>query len=706
MLNRLQYLFLSLLATGILFTSCKEDTVPFNISPSLTIMEPSGEDITRTTVLLEGTASKDMHNSFIQQVGVQCATNSAFTEDGDLRTIPCSEYSENTLNNPLLIESGYVLRFNGKISGLSPNTRYWVRSYAMSDTLHPDISTAYSPSIVFNTPATSAPSFGDVTLGNPETTSAPIAVQLTDLGSELLTYDDVEPAGYIYRRITNAEQARDLRMRTPGVKTVIKYPDAEGRIDTVLTDLVPGAIYAVRAFAVADGTGYSEIKTFQTQNTSMPAVSVARNTGSQEVGQVNLAADVIAKGSSNITARGFVYSSIVTEPELVGSTVISCDLSGGDAFTASIQNLSVGTTYYVRAYATNNAGTGYSSEVLKITLSGEINAPTVSTISVSLTTSEDETAMNMAEMVGFLASNGGGSVEEVGFELSPEPNMENAEKFHAALDANNMFRAISYQLSAGQTYYIRAFAQNVAGIAYGEVKSVSVPYLQNTVPYVVTSQVEVVSSQIAAFGGYVRNEGGSQITAVGFQVSKNQNMSDPTEYDANLGEEYEFWREIHDLEPNTTYYVRAFAVNATGTGYGSVRAFTTSSEQNVPVVVTQMATPGSTTAELLGFVEYSDGTNVSSVGFEVSTDSTMSQKTVYPGSFEDNMYFYTTAGNLQASTKYYVRAFAVNAVGTGYGDIISFTTLEPETSTPSEDDNPYPTQGVKGQRKTKTVKRK
>lgn len=99
------------------------------------------------------------------------------------------------------------------------------------------------------------------------------------------------------------------------------------------------------------------------------------------------------------------------------------------------------------------------------------------------------------------------------------------------------------------------------------------------VPTVTTSAVTEVYSNRAVCGGNVTDNGGEQITRVGICWSTNHN---PTTND-NQSVETEwtggsFTRSMHGLSSNTTYYVRAFATNNSGTGYGQEKSFTTSIE--------------------------------------------------------------------------------------------------------------------------------
>ncbi|RSK42378.1 LamG-like jellyroll fold domain-containing protein [Hymenobacter perfusus] len=81
-------------------------------------------------------------------------------------------------------------------------------------------------------------------------------------------------------------------------------------------------------------------------------------TGSSAV----LGGDVTADGGAALTERGVVYSSSNTTPT-IGGTGVTQDVNTAttNSFSETIAGLAAGTTYYVRAYATNSAGTGYGN---------------------------------------------------------------------------------------------------------------------------------------------------------------------------------------------------------------------------------------------------------------------------------------------------------------------------------------------------------
>lgn len=83
-------------------------------------------------------------------------------------------------------------------------------------------------------------------------------------------------------------------------------------------------------------------------------------------------------GNVEVTATGFVYSSVVSEPTLADDKVELNDTDGD--FSATLEGLTSGTTYHVRAYATNNVGTGYGA-VVDFTTGNA--APTATNVSIS-----------------------------------------------------------------------------------------------------------------------------------------------------------------------------------------------------------------------------------------------------------------------------------------------------------------------------------
>lgn len=87
-------------------------------------------------------------------------------------------------------------------------------------------------------------------------------------------------------------------------------------------------------------------------------------------------------GNGSLTANGVCYSSTNTTPTTANaktSDPIATNQISYPPFTSSLTNLTPNTTYYVRAYATNSAGTGYGS-VVKFTTSSSLTAITATTV--------------------------------------------------------------------------------------------------------------------------------------------------------------------------------------------------------------------------------------------------------------------------------------------------------------------------------------
>lgn len=110
-----------------------------------------------------------------------------------------------------------------------------------------------------------------------------------------------------------------------------------------------------------------------TDGNTIPTV-ITTSISTYDATSATMGGEVIDDGGATVTERGVVYSSTDTDPE-IGDTDVTKDEngSGKGSFSESISGLSAITTYYVKAYAINSAGTSYGS-VESITITN--NPPT------------------------------------------------------------------------------------------------------------------------------------------------------------------------------------------------------------------------------------------------------------------------------------------------------------------------------------------
>ena len=117
-----------------------------------------------------------------------------------------------------------------------------------------------------------------------------------------------------------------------------------------------------------------------------------------------------------------------------------------------------------------------------------------------------------------------------------------------------------------------------SGMTHYSVTVVRLGAAAPTIPTVTTTAVSSTTSNSASSGGNVTSDGGVSVTARGVCWSTS---ADPTTSDSHTTDGIgtgSFTSSITGLSPNTPYYVRAYATNSVGTGYGSDQTFTTKGE--------------------------------------------------------------------------------------------------------------------------------
>lgn len=198
---------------------------------------------------------------------------------------------------------------------------------------------------------------------------------------------------------------------------------------------------------------------------------------------------------------------------------------------------------------------------------------------------------------------------------------------------------------------------------------------KQTLPELTTTSVTEITRTSAVSGGNITNNGGTEVTARGvcWGTAQNPEISDNKTNDgAGNGT---FTSNITGLSPNTTYYVRAYANNSEGTGYGNEVSFTTS-PVGVPALTTSSLTSITYNSAVSGGNITDDGGgNITARGvcWNTSPNPTVSNSKTSDGTGTGN--FSSNITGLNSGVTYYVRAYATNSSGTGYGNEISFITL-------------------------------
>lgn len=131
-----------------------------------------------------------------------------------------------------------------------------------------------------------------------------------------------------------------------------------------------------------------------------------------------------------------------------------------------------------------------------------------------------------------------------------------------------------------------------------------------------------------------------------------------------------------DLEHLTKYYVRAYVINTAGTiSYGEETTFTTLA--NIATVdISEASNIEGKAATINADVPYDGKDNVTEKGIcWATTENPTTEDNVIKSANVGTGTFTTSMTKLDGATTYYVKAYAVNKMGTAYSSQIEFTTL-------------------------------
>lgn len=513
-------------AINLLGTSYGNEVIFSTLQALLPIITTTAAtNITLTGATLGGNISSD-GGSVITERGVCWNTS----------TLP-------TISNNKIANGSGTGSFSCTLNSLIIGTTYYARAYAINSQ-----GTVYGNEVTFTTQQSSLPVLTTIDATNLTLTGATLGGNITSDGGTIVT-------------------ERGICWNTSTLPTIsnnkIANGTGTGSFACNLMSLITGTTYYARAYATnLLGTAYGNEVVFVTGQTTLAILTTVGATAITQT-SATLGGTISSNGGSTVTERGVCWNTS-SKPTTGNSKITSG--TGSGSFSCDLISLTIGTTYYARAYATNSVGTAYGNEVTFSTLQ-----PILATISTTVASAITQTT---AVSGGNITSDGGSSITDRGvcWSTSTGPTISNSMISNGTGSGNFISNLSS--LSNGTTYYVRAYATNSAGTAYGN--EITFTTLAVTaLATISTTSANAITQTTAVLGGLITSDGGSAVTDRGVcwntttgPTITNSKISSGT----GIGS---YTSSLSALTAGTNYFARAYATNALGTAYGNEVTFTT-----------------------------------------------------------------------------------------------------------------------------------
>ncbi|MGV3660753.1 MAG: beta strand repeat-containing protein [Prosthecobacter sp.] len=635
-------------------------TGTFTTAPTApTISTPTYASVTHSSAVLGGNVTSDRGSPITERgvVFAPSATNGDPLIGGTGVTKAATTGTTGVFTTPVAV---------------APATQYSFKAYATNA-----LGTTYtSPATVF------------ASFSGPPVLSAPTTSSLTQTTVTLggtVTSDG--GASVTERGVVMAETAVNA---TPAIggNGVTKGTSAgtTGTFSVAFTGLTPGTSYSFRAYGTnTHGTAYtSPVSTFTTA-TGPPLLSAPASTA-VTASTATLGGTVTHHGGASVSECGVVYAatSVNADPQIDGSGVTRLTTSGAvGAFTVNAPALQPGTSYTFRAYAISSLGTGYTTPAATFT--------TLSVLPTVATPTSASVAANTATLGGNVTSDGAGGITERGVvyaltATNGNPTIGGTGVVKAtAAGTTGVFTTGVTGLTAFSGYSFCAYATNAAGTGYSPVSAFTTLTSAPTLSSLPTSAA--IMATTADLGGVVLRDNGSSITERGVVYARTSVNSNPGIGGSGVVQltttpgTGAFSLTATGLTTSTGYSFKAYAINSLGTTYSSTGTFTTFSS-SAPTVTTPTKTNVTNTTATLGGNVTSDGHNLITERGIVYSWSTANSNPTIGNQFTTKVATTGTTGVFTVNVTgiglggetYSFKAYAINAAGTSYSPVSTFTT--------------------------------
>ena len=372
--------------------------------------------------------------------------NGSVENDGKSKVVSAGFYYTTEDKDPTAADKEILVtdmkKLKYKLTGLKQGTTYSVRAFAKNST-----KIGYGKTIKIKTLEEVLPVCEQPEIK--ETTDTSVKLEaVVSLGS-----NEVEKMGFCYSKDGNP------KIETGG--TVVEVEDIVGNsLKATITGLMPDREYIVCSFIKSKTKDPIYSKPQKMKTSADPAPTIGKLSFS-DIQKTSVYVQAEVYSSVGITKQVFLYSSTNHTPRLGGNDVKEQSFSG----SATINNLTPNTLYYVCAYVLNEAG----KEVYSL-------VETVTTVKMELPVLSNVTIKKEGKIVrvGAIVSSES-EVNECGVcfsTINQTPTI--ADTTTKMLNSSYDIRGDVTNLQPNTTYYMRVYATSVAGTGYSDVVKISI----------------------------------------------------------------------------------------------------------------------------------------------------------------------------------------------------------------------------------------